>query len=98
MTYRPDLAEWTPELEAKLRRLRKTLAPLFDASGNKNRFAKVIAEKGPVRWTALYREYETLRFAKLAAALRKRPPDETIGHSILIYRLSDRDLVNILGD
>ncbi|MCH7813630.1 MAG: glycosyltransferase family 39 protein, partial [Planctomycetes bacterium] len=30
-----------------------------------------------------------LRFGRLCAFLRRRPPDDQVGHSILIYRLSD---------
>jgi len=36
--------------------------------------------------------FEQLRFARLCAFLRRREPDDDIGHSILIYRLSDRDV------
>lgn len=33
-----------------------------------------------------------LRFGRLAAYLRQREPDDNVGHSILIYRLSDDDV------
>jgi len=39
-----------------------------------------------------------LRFARLCAALRRREPDDNVGHTILIYRLSDRDVQRALRD
>jgi hypothetical protein len=40
---------------------------------------------------ALLSNYEWLRFARLTSYLREREPDEQIGHSILIYRLTRED-------
>lgn len=37
-------------------------------------------------------EFEALRFGRLAAFLRQRQPDDQIGYSILIFRLSDGDV------
>ena len=45
-----------------------------------------------------YKIFEKLRFAKLAATLRTREPDDHIGHSILIYKLSKKDLHDILDN
>jgi hypothetical protein len=43
--------------------------------------------------------YEMLRFARLTAYLRQREPDDHVGHSILIYRLTEEDLTEALeGD
>ena len=36
--------------------------------------------------------FNQLRFARLCAWLRPRQPDDEVGHSILIYRLTDGDL------
>ena len=36
--------------------------------------------------------FEQLRFARLCAFLRRRAPDDNVGYSILIYRLSDQDV------
>ena len=40
--------------------------------------------------------YEVLRFARLASYLRSREPDDEIGYSILVYRLTDQDLAEAL--
>jgi len=37
-----------------------------------------------------------LRFARLCAALRQREPDDDVGHSILIYRVDERELEGAL--
>jgi hypothetical protein len=43
-----------------------------------------------------FRKYEILRFARLASFLRQREPDDQVGYSILIYRLTDADLETAL--
>jgi hypothetical protein len=42
-------------------------------------------------------ELEHLRLARLCAYLRTREPDDNVGYSILIYRVSDRELKIALG-
>jgi len=43
-------------------------------------------------WKAVFAAYDGLRFARLCAYLRRRDPDDSVGYSILIYRVGDRDL------
>ncbi len=43
-----------------------------------------------------HRRFCKLRFARLCAFLRQRSPDDHIGHSILIYKLSDDDIKRAL--
>jgi hypothetical protein len=40
--------------------------------------------------------YDVLRFTRLASFLRAREPDDEIGYSILVYRLSDQDIARAL--
>jgi hypothetical protein len=40
--------------------------------------------------------YDQFRFARLCAFLRQREPDDEVGYSILIYRLSDADIQRAL--
>jgi hypothetical protein len=47
-------------------------------------------------WYKLFHLYERLRFSRLASYLRSREPDDEIGYSILVYRLSDEDLAQAL--
>lgn len=45
-----------------------------------------------VEWTQVIWLFEELRFARLCAYLRQRDPDDHVGYSILIYRLTDGDV------
>ena len=45
-----------------------------------------------------FRIYEYLRFIKLCLFLHNREPDEIIGNSILIFRVSDEDIKNSLSN
>jgi hypothetical protein len=47
-------------------------------------------------WHRLVRDYDELRFGRLAAYLRQRTPDDSIGYSILIFTLTDRDVQEAL--
>src|SRR5947209_6831662 len=40
--------------------------------------------------------FDHLRFARLCAWLRRREPDDSVGYSILVYRLTDRDVRDAL--
>lgn len=40
--------------------------------------------------------YENLKFLRLCALLRQREPDEFVGHSILLYELTDDDIARAL--
>jgi hypothetical protein len=45
-----------------------------------------------------FRLYEQLQLARLCSFLRQREPDANIGHSILIYELSDADIQKAIED
>jgi hypothetical protein len=47
-------------------------------------------------WAACIKIYEHLRAARLCAYLRHRAPDDEVGYSILIYRLSDDEVQRAL--
>ena len=48
-------------------------------------------------WEAEYRTYEKLRFCRLCAWLRHQPrPDDSVGHSILLWRLDAAQLAAAL--
>jgi len=56
------------------------------------------APSGPetAAWRRLASEFDELRFARLSAYLRRREPDHQIGYSILIFRLTDEDVLEAL--
>ena len=47
-------------------------------------------------WMNVFDDFEQYRFARLAAYLRQREPDDSIGYSILVYRLTDADVSRAL--
>ena len=47
---------------------------------------------GEEAWVMGCRRFEALKLARLAAALRRREPDDYAGYSILIYRVSAPEL------
>ena len=48
-------------------------------------------------WTTAWKRYEGLRFARLCHYLRARRADASIGHSILIFRLSAAEVAATTG-
>ena len=68
------------EALADLRRIAGT----SDEAERQQRTSAFLRDKFPL--------FEQLRFARLCAFLRRREPDDNVGYSILIYRLSDQDV------
>jgi len=87
--YSDPPGPWTPRAEARYQRLREQVAPLLAADSD-----AIIAADDELR--RAFRAYERLRFGRLAAWLRQREPDDHVGYSILIYRLSDTDVRSAL--
>lgn len=78
---------WCAQYESEYQRLRSTAAP--SASG----FAGMVPiPPGSDMW-----QYDWARFRRLTALLRKREPEYSIGYSILIYNVSERELDEALN-
>jgi len=94
MVYYPEFAHWNSELEQMLAEYRIAFRVLYK---------KINTDKDPVITKDFrllikkFRLYEKLRFAKLADLLRSREPDVTIGHSILIFYVTQNKLTNLFG-
>ena len=73
---------------------RKTVRPLLADDTATRRAA--FAEISPQESVESLNEYACLAFHRLAAFLRQREPDDTVGFSILMYRVSDNDLARAL--
>jgi hypothetical protein len=67
------------------------------ASENDQSLATLMRQTGEPYWRQLFVQFDQLRTGRLAAFLRRRQPDAMIGYSILIYRLSDADVVQALS-
>jgi hypothetical protein len=88
-TYR---GEWTLDYEREFQRL-LPLEPLLLAYQNDpTRRTALLAEAPAENWRTAWRRLEALRFARLCHYLRVRGPDDTVGHSILIYHLDAAEL------
>jgi hypothetical protein len=68
----------------------------FNSMQNPRKFRDFISIKGDEYWSNCYRLYQLLRFAKLAKYLETRNPDDNIGYSILIFKLTDAEVANAL--
>jgi tetratricopeptide (TPR) repeat protein len=86
------MPKWTPVLETIYSELRGRLAgPSTWPQSDTEISARLLGLPRPE-----INLYLRLRFARLCAFLRQREPDDNIGYSILIYRLSDRDVQQAL--
>lgn len=85
---------WNARLEAAYQAARQSVTPLL-ADDPAERSA-ALAQFPPEKWFDALSSYEFLCFFRLAAFLRQREPDDNVGFSILIYRLSDSDLARAL--
>jgi len=71
---------------------------MFATAGSKDRFMEFMKANGAENVVNKYQIYSILRFAKLARYLETRRPDENIGYSILIYKLTDGEVANALKE
>lgn len=79
--------DWTVALEKEYQDLH-ALEPTFLAYQNDPARRTALLHDLPAeRWTAGWKRYEDLRFARLCYCLRARRADANIGYSILVYRL-----------
>jgi 4-amino-4-deoxy-L-arabinose transferase-like glycosyltransferase len=83
---------WTIALEKEFLLLRG-LEPTLVAFQNDSSRRKALLRDAPAEnWDIAWGRYEQLRFARLCHYLRVRESDSSIGHSILIYRLSAEEI------
>ncbi|MFZ2656737.1 MAG: glycosyltransferase family 39 protein [Victivallales bacterium] len=71
---------------------------MFAAMADSEKFKEFVKVKGSDFVVSRYRLYHILRFAKLARYLETRKPDDNIGYSILIYKLTDEEVANALKE
>lgn len=86
----PPPLPWRPVHERGLRQLRRQLGPLLSQLQRRGELELWLA--GDAQFRKLFRIHDHLRLARLNAFLRRRAPDHMIGYSILVYRLSDRQV------
>lgn len=87
------MGPWNKVFEQKYQNALKNIE-LFDSTENEPEKRKALLEKYPVKfWNEEFDAFDKLRFGRLCAWLRnKRPPDDNVGYSILIWRLTKEDI------
>jgi len=65
---------------------------LPEAQNDPQAAARLAAEYGQENINSMVELFDQLRFARLAGYLRQREPDDYVGYSILVYRLSETDV------
>ena len=88
---------WTPANETLYRQVRAETNRWNSASNDPVARKHLLQEHGANDWAACIQIYGDLRLARLCAYLRHRTPDDEVGYSILIYRLSDQEVQQALG-
>ena len=89
---------WSSEYEAKYQAARHDLDLLASTSSHRAAREALIRQTGTEYWHHGFRMWEQLRFSRLLARVRQMEPIAMVGHSILIYRLTDQDIRAALLD
>jgi hypothetical protein len=88
---------WTPTYEKRYQDALFNMR-LFDSTrSNPKDRAALLKQTGEEFWWKTFHLVENLRFARLAAYLRQRRPEANVGHSILIYRLTDDEVARAVA-
>ncbi len=95
--YAKVRGDWTLELEREYQQLRAAERDLLAYQNDPAERARLLRDAPAGNWTTAWKNYEQLRFARLCHALRVRGPDAQIGHSILIFRLTESDIAATTG-
>ncbi len=88
----PFPGRWNVEYERSYNYYKDLVAKYLNLSADSTNAQQLLAEAGTPQMQESFRAYETLRLARLTSFLRTREPDDEVGYSILIYRLSDADV------
>jgi hypothetical protein len=86
--YSPLRGDWTTGLEKRYQALRQSDTSFRALKQAPRGHPELMKDTSPEAWATMWDEYNQLRFARLCHYLRVRPPDDNIGYSILIYRLT----------
>jgi len=90
----PFAGKWNETYEHDYQQLRQVVLP-FQRAMQSPQVLKQMLENGPLpELQEAFRMFRVLRFARLCSCLRQREPDDQVGYSILIYRLSDLDVAS----
>jgi hypothetical protein len=87
---------WDEEREKELQEHVRLAARFMQARNSPDARTELFRSVPVDRWPRILERFESIVFRKLCVALRNREPDDQVGHSILIYRLSAEDVSQAL--
>jgi len=91
--YTPVFGPWNKQYELDYQVTLKLMQEFEHSTNDPAQRAALIAAHPPGFWENIYSGFDSLRFGRLCAWLRhNREPDDNAGYSILIFRLSLKDL------
>ena len=88
---------WTSENETLYGQVRSQIYRWNSTVNDPVAREHLLQENGSENWAACFKIYGDLRLARLCAYLRHRTPDDEVGYSILIYRLSNEEVQQALS-
>ena len=93
--YMLKTSDWTADLERRYRRDLEEMRRFEETSDEDATRGPLLKSKGK-GFKSRFDTFQELRFGRLCAYLRKREPDDHVGHSILIYCLTDEQVNDAL--
>ena len=90
--YMANRGPWTLENERQYQEMRRNDANFRALKASPNGHPELMRDISPMQWSEAWNLYEQLRFARLCHYLRARRPAAMIGYSILIFRLSQKEI------
>ncbi len=95
--YMLKSSRWTDAYEIEYRRLLPEMRAFENTPDTSDARAELLARKD-AGFRSRFKRFQRLQFGRLCAYLRQREPDDHVGHSILIYGLSEDDLRRALDE
>jgi hypothetical protein len=83
---------WRVDSEQNFRLLSGLMLSHLQNKDNPEHLAQLLAQSGFPNWNIPLTLFEQARFGRLCEYLRRRDPDDSVNHAILIYRLTKQDL------
>ncbi len=89
---------WNEEFEEKYQKMLPTVQAYWKQAPTPEQRKELDAAASTPQMRKFFSVFEQLRLGRLNSCLRQREPDDMVGYSILIYRLSDADVERALYD
>lgn len=95
--YSRHRGPWTADFEAEFQRLHELEPDFLALQEEPARRAELLSKVPWEKWRAGWKTFESLRFARLCHYLRLKRPTALIGHSILVFRLDQTEVLAATG-